>query len=84
MPPVRSNKVYLYDIPDKDTKPETGFKARGNQELLNAVELFAPISQLGTLLQAKMNCQLKDERKGAHQTVSLSCLAVEWPDAVYL
>eukprot|EP00435_Cladocopium_sp_Y103_P024375 s2801_g6.t1 len=48
--------VYLYDIPDKDTKPETGFKA-------------------------KMICQLKDERKGAHQTVSLSCLAVEWPDA---
>jgi len=54
-----SDAVYLYDIPDKDTKPETGFKA-------------------------KMNCQLKDERKGAHQTVSLSCLAVEWPDAVYL
>ena len=34
LPPVQSNKVYLYDIPDKDTKPETGFEARGNQELL--------------------------------------------------
>lgn len=32
--------------------------------------------------EAKMVCQLKDERNT--QTESLSCLAVEWPEAVYL
>jgi len=51
-----SDAVYLYDIPDKDNKPEAGF-------------------------EAKMVCQLKDER---NTTESLSCLAVEWPEAVYL